>query len=244
MLRWLPETWQYRLLKRIAHAPVDSVEAFYANRSKLRVQFGDAFLMEARDKVIVDYGCGEGTQAIELARAGAGFVIGLDVRKEVLARAREAAYREGVSERCQFADIVCSIDSFEHFRDPEAELNKMAGLLNPGGLLMISFGPTWYHPLGGHLFSVFPWAHLVFSEPALIRWRADLRRDGATCFAEVEGGLNQITIKRFLDLVGRSGLAVERIEYIPIRRLHLVHNTLTREWTTAVVRARLRKPER
>jgi hypothetical protein len=55
--------------------------------------------------------------------------------------------------------------------------------------------------LGGHLFSVFPWAHLIFSEQALIRWRSDFKSDGATRFSEVAGGLNQMTIRRFERLI-------------------------------------------
>jgi hypothetical protein len=54
-----------------------------------------------------------------------------------------------------------------------AILEIMYGLLKPDGRVMLCFGPIWYHPLGGHLFSVFPWAHLVFSEAALIQWRLD-----------------------------------------------------------------------
>jgi ubiquinone/menaquinone biosynthesis C-methylase UbiE len=53
---------------------------------------------------------------------------------------------------------------FEHFTEPKLALDAMYRLLRPGGTLVASFGPTWYHPLGGHLFSVFPWAHLIFSE--------------------------------------------------------------------------------
>jgi hypothetical protein len=51
----------------------------------------------------------------------------------------------------------------------------MQARLNPGGEVAASFGPTWYHPLGAHLFGVFPWAHLISSEEALIRWRSDFR---------------------------------------------------------------------
>ncbi len=51
----------------------------------------------------------------------------------------------------------------------------MNTLLQPAGEVLVSFGPTWYHPLGGHLFSVFPWAHLIFSEKALIRWRSTFK---------------------------------------------------------------------
>ena len=79
----------------------------------------------------------------------------------------------------------------------------MFDLLKPGGLLIASFGPTWYHPLGGHLVSVFPWAHLIFSETALMGWRSGIRADGAKRFHEVEGGLNQMTIRRFEQLAQR-----------------------------------------
>ena len=64
-------------------------------------------------------------------------------------------------------DAIVSIDAFEHFSNPASALKTMHAMLNPGGRVYVSFGPTWYHPLGGHLFSVFPWAHLLFSETAL-----------------------------------------------------------------------------
>ena len=76
--------------------------------------------------------------------------------------------------------------------------------LQPGGEVLVSFGPTWYHPLGGHLFSVFPWAHLIFSEKALISWRSAFKTDGATRFSEVAGGLNQMTIAKFEALVAAA----------------------------------------
>ena len=199
---------------------------------------------------MIDYGCGEGTHTVELARAGARLAVGLDIREEQLERARIAAKAADVAETCRFAtatsvlaDYVVSLDSFEHFQDPEAELLRMYDLLTPNGVLMISFGPTWYHPLGGHLFSVFPWAHLVFSEKALIRWRSDIRDDGATRFSEVSGGLNQISIQRFRRLLRKTPFRIETIDYVPIRKLRCLHNQLTRECTTAVVRARLRRTD-
>jgi hypothetical protein len=118
-------------------------------------------------------------------------------------------------------------------------LNIMHGLLKPSGVVISSFGPTWYHPLGGHLFSVFPWAHLLFSEQALIRWRTHIRADGSTRFGEVEGGLNQMTIARFERLVSASEFRVEILEAVPIRKLSPVHCRVTREFTTAIVRTKL-----
>ena len=82
----------------------------------------------------------------------------------------------------------------------------------------------------------------MFSERALIRWRDHLRSDGATRFAEVEGGLNGMTIGRFEQVVARSNFDVDFIEPVPIRKLRRLHNRVTREFTTAIVRCRLTKP--
>src|SRR5258708_4759732 len=117
----------------------------------------------------------------------------------------------------------------------------MNTLLQPPGEVLVSFGPTWYPPLGGHLFSVFPCAHLIFSEKALIRWRSTFKTDGATRFSEVAGGLNKMTIAKFEDLVAESPLKFASLELVPIRRVRHLHNRLTREFTTAIVRCRLVK---
>ena len=133
------------------------------------------------------------------------------------------------------------MDAFEHFGDPAGILGIMNALLQPTGEVLVSFGPTWYHPLGGHLFSVFPWAHLIFSEKALIRWRSAFKTDGATRFSEVAGGLNQMTIAKFEKLVATSPFKFASLELVPIKKLRSFHNRFTREFTTAVVRCRLVK---
>jgi hypothetical protein len=79
-------------------------------------------------------------------------------------------------------------------------------------------------------------------EEALIRWRAQFKTDGARSFGEVEGGLNQMSIRRFAEILGRSQFVIEQLELVPIRRFKALHNRATREFLTAVVRCRLRKP--
>jgi hypothetical protein len=116
----------------------------------------------------------------------------------------------------------------------------MHEMLKPGGRVLASFGPTWYHPYGGHLFSVFPWAHLLFSEKALIKWRSGFKTDGATRFNEVDGGLNQMTIRRFERLVSGSPFVFEEFECVPIRSLKRLANPVTREVTTSIVRCKLK----
>lgn len=218
----------------------------YEGKSKVRVLLGDAMLDELRGKDVIDFGCGEGSEAIEIAQSGARSVVGIDIQAGRFAAAEQRAREVGVADRVQFrtraetlADVIVSIDSFEHFADPGGILQIMASLLRPGGHVLASFGPTWYHPLGGHLFSVFPWAHLVFTERALIRWRSDFKTDGATRFAEVAGGLNQMTIARFEALVRDSPLRILQLEAVPIRKLQPIASAVTREFTTAIVRCTL-----
>jgi SAM-dependent methyltransferase len=240
---------QYSILKRLA--PVNPTAAGadpYQGRNKTKVLLGEKVLEQLRGKTVLDFGCGDGHESIELAQMGAARVIGLDNRQSVLEKARKNAAASGVLDRCEFVtdtsekiDAIVSLDAFEHFSDPAGVLKKMHQLLPAGGRVYISFGPTWYHPRGGHLFSVIPWAHVIFSESALIRWRNDVRKDGAKRFSEVDGGLNQMTIRRFEKLVAESDFSVESIEAAPIRKLRFFHNRLTREFFTAVVRCRLVK---
>ena len=220
----------------------------YRGRSKLAVLFGESIWQQIAGAVVADFGCGVGEEAIEMAQRGAARVIGIDILEHSLQAARRAAQDAGVAERCQFAtrsdepvDCVVSLDGFEHFNDPEEVLRTMSLMIRPSGRVLLAFGPTWLHPLGGHLFSVFPWAHLIFTEKALIRWRSRLKPDGATRFAEVEGGLNQMTIRRFRQLVARSPLRFETFETVPIRRLRALANPLTREFVTGSVRCSLRR---
>lgn len=219
----------------------------YRDRSKLETLLGEGLWTQIAGKVAVDFGCGTGGEAVEMAQRGAARVIGIDIRERVLHAARLAAESAGVTDRCDFvthtnekADVVISIDGFEHFADPEGVLRAMSRILKPTGRVLLAFGPTWFHPLGGHFFSVFPWSHLIFTEPALIRWRSRIKHDGATRFGEVEGGLNQMTIGRFRRLVARSPLEFEIFEAVPIRGLRALTNPLIREFGTSIVRCRLK----
>jgi len=236
----------YRVLRAIAPAEPNSMTGeAYLEHSKLELLLGANIWQQIEGKTVIDFGCGAGEEAIDIARRGARQVYGVDLSDRWLGMARKTAAEENCDnvKFCKAApepaDVIISIDAFEHFADPAAILEKMAGLLKPNGCVLTAFGPTWYHPLGGHLFSVFPWAHLIFGETALCRWRSHIRSDGAQRFCEVEGGLNQMTIRRFERLIAASRFRAERLEMVPIRAMRLLHNQLTREFLTAVVRCQL-----
>lgn len=214
----------------------------------LEVWFGDGLTDAVRDRVVIDFGCGEGHMSAELALRGARKVIGVDVQEARLAIARRHAEEAGVAERCEFttrvtekADLILSKDAFEHFDNPGSVLGQMADMLLPGGHVLAAFGPTWLHPLGGHGFSIFPFSHLIFTEKAQIRWRRDFQDDGATCFAEVDGGLNKLTIRKFEKLVAASPFELDWLQTVPIRGLKLLKTRLLREVGSSIVRCQLRR---
>ncbi len=244
-------TVQFKVLKKLwPHPPDLPSRDFYRGKAKIEVLLGPEFMSSVRRKKVIDFGCGDGSDAIAMARAGAEKVIGIEIRPQLINLARERARAAGVGDICVFtqstdeaADLVVSIDAFEHFEDPAAVLASMQKLMKRSGHMFISFGPVWYHPRGGHLFSVFPWSHIVFEEKAFMKWRSTFKSDGATRFGEVEGGLNRMTIKRFERLVQGSSLRLERLELVPVRKLRWIHTGFTREFTTAIVRCRLSVPE-
>ena len=215
--------------------------------SKLDFHFGSEWRDAVRGRAVADFGCGSAREVIEIAHAGARVVYGIEISETYLRQARQRIASSDVSDRCRLlttgdcepADVVFSFDAFEHFEKPREILQQMYSLLKPGGKLYVSFGPTWYHPMGGHAFSPFPWAHIFCSESALVRWR-NLYFPGTSVSINTSG-LNRMTVRRFLSLCRESGFAVEKEQIVPIRRLRFLHNRLTREFTTAVVRVILRK---
>ena len=247
----------YTLLKNFGHhatAPDYQNSSSYDGASKMEILFGQDIWKEAEGRIVIDYGCGRGTEAIELVKHGAQRVIGIDTWDEALGLAREDAGKAAVSHLCAFlnpeqdrqafsgmpkADVIFSLDAFEHYNNPGGILQQMRNLLKPGGRVLICFGPPWLHPYGGHLFSIFPWSHILFTEKAQIRWRSDFKSDGATRFHEVDGGLNQMTIRQFRRLVEQSDFAFEKFAAVPIRKLRWFHTPLSQEFTTSVVRCTL-----
>jgi len=238
----------YRILRLIAPRSRPSLEGNGEGNSETKLEqcFGETFFQTIAGKIIVDFGCGVGEQSMEMAQKGAARGIGIDIEERLLESAKDKALQLGVSDRCVFttssselADVVISKDAFEHFSDPGKILNIMSSLVKPQGYVLAAFGPTWLHPYGGHLFSVFPWSHLIFTENSQIRWRSDFKTDGATRFSEVAGGLNQLTISRFEKIVAESHLRFEWLETIPIRGISVFKTKLLREIGSSIVRCKL-----
>jgi len=100
-------------------------------------------------QVVVDYGCGPGAMAVELARrvGPEGHVHGVDINAQFVVRARERAEQEGVGDRVTvhridshgipledaIADRVLCKNVLEYVDDPLATLQDIRRVLKPGG---------------------------------------------------------------------------------------------------------------
>jgi SAM-dependent methyltransferase len=177
-------------------------------------------------KRILDVGCGFGFQSVEFWRRGANTVVGLDTNVAAVIRANAMAVENGAAPMVSFTDalppdaaetfdVVVSQNAMEHFPDPSAVLKAMISAVKPGGDLLITFGPPWYSPYGGHMhfFTKLPWLTVLFSEDSVMRARARFRSDGATRYVDVESGLNRMSVRKFERLLDSHGLRVGFVRY-------------------------------
>ncbi len=223
-------------------------------------EYGGPWLVDhLRGRDVVDFGCGLGFQSVALARDLGCQAHGFDILNADLQHARELAASEGLStEQVRFdlppddmvagiCDVLISQNSMEHYADPAGVLAAMTRLLRPDGLLLLSWGPPWLSPNGGHtrFFCRLPWVHLLFPERAVLAHRARFRHDGATRYEEIEGSLNRMTVRRCEQLVRQSGLVIEGRKQSCIWRLQplgLVPGL--KEFVVGHVSYVLRKPPR
>ena len=63
--------------------------------------------------------------------------------------------------------------------------------------------------------------------------------DGATRFSEVDGGLNQLTISQFEDIVAASPFRIEKLETVPIKGFNLFKIRPLREIGSSIVQCKL-----
>lgn len=175
-------------------------------------------------KKVLDVGCGHGATCIYVARHGASRVVGIDIQEHFLdfARAKLRAEYPGLAHKVDFKlgedlkqlggekfDVILSKDSFEHIANTGAYLQILQEHVADDGVIAIGFGPLWKSPYGGHIgfMTPLPWAHLLFPERVIMKERRRFRPDEtANTFDEVKGGLNKMTLSKFMGIVKRSNL--------------------------------------
>ncbi|MBM4340832.1 MAG: methyltransferase domain-containing protein [Deltaproteobacteria bacterium] len=216
--------------------------------SWLKDRFGNSFTESIKGKTVLDVGCGGGEQVVGAVLHGAKCAVGSEIRaifNQSLLRAKEL----GIGEKVMFTlsplrelgeqtiDVAFSQNSFEHFGEPAQILRDVFFVLKKGGRFFVTFSPPWFHPFGVHMFFMikYPWTHFIFSEKTILKVRSLYRNDGAKTFAETEGGLNKMTIGRFMRLSKSAGYKVEFLKLKPIMILPrvLTHMAVIREFVTS-----------
>jgi len=106
---------------------------------------------DASGRSFLDIGCGSGVYSIELARRGAGRVLGLDFSEPMLAIARDTAEKAGVQQRVELIrdefiahdfkderfDVSIAMGVFDYLEAPLPFLTKVASLTR--GKVLASF---------------------------------------------------------------------------------------------------------
>ena len=180
------------------------------------------FTSMIRGRRVVDYGCGDGFQSIGMAKAGAAFVLGVDIERARLDHGRRMArnvpnVRFADRPQGEF-DVAVSLNSFEHFPRPEENLAELADAIAPGGKILITFGSPWLSPYGSHMnfFTPFPWVNVVFTERTVFKVRQLYRDDSSRGYLPT---INKMTIRRFEQIIAASGLEVISLEYKAVKNL-------------------------
>jgi 2-polyprenyl-3-methyl-5-hydroxy-6-metoxy-1,4-benzoquinol methylase len=208
------------------HKAEDYDEDYFQRGFDEAKEFFDRFdgKVDIKQKTVLDVGCGFGSTCIYTALNGARKVVGIDIDEHRIdfARSKFANDYQNLSNIVEFRlaydighekfDIVLSKDSFEHYADPENFVFTMKQNLKKEGIMVIGFGPLWKSPYGGHIrfMTKVPWAHLFFPESVIMAERKRFRPDeDAELFEQVDGGLNKMTLTRYLNIIRESGLEFE-----------------------------------
>jgi len=162
---------------------IKNICKYEKDRSLGVLKFVDTALrygVDITEKIVVDFGCATGAVSHEYYRLGAKKVIGLDIDKAAITRARNINKNSeidfilnntaSIPLEDNSVDVVMSDSVFEHITHPKEVIDELYRILKPGGKIFIgTWG--WYHPFAPHLFTVMPvpWCHVFFSEKTILR---------------------------------------------------------------------------
>lgn len=141
-------------------------------------------------KDVLDFGCGDGPLAIQLATTRLPRrIVGVDISEPSIVRARAnlantilpdgvrvefvCGSQDGLPFEERSFDTLLAFDCMEHVMSPGAILSDWHRVLRPGGRCLIEWFP-FKGPWGPHMEALIPipWAHVLFGQEAMFRTAA------------------------------------------------------------------------
>lgn len=137
-------------------------------------------------KDVLDFGCGDGQLALFLAKKQPRRIVGIDLNRSAIERARASMSKaavprdtaveffvgsvDGLPLADRSFDTLVAFDCLEHVMSPAAILREWHRVLRPGGRCLLEWYP-YKGPWGPHMESLIPlpWAHVVFGQRAMFR---------------------------------------------------------------------------
>ena len=137
------------------------------------------------NKKVLDFGCGHGSLALEIAASGAQKVVGVDSNIDVINFAKENLRINfpDLVDRVDFEvvdllktdkfkdiDYIVTKDTFEHSVNLDQILEKFHQILKKDGKAFVGFGPLYnfYNGDHGRTEAILPWFHIIIPEKMLI----------------------------------------------------------------------------
>jgi len=183
-------------------------------------------------KTVLDVGCGDGLLALQIAKAGAAKVIGVDMRSDQIDIAKDALEKyqalrlplefmvDDLMNRSSLGkfDVIVSLATFEHVSNMKSMIKMMSEMLAPNGIIASVWGPLYHSPYGDHFSGFFrvkiPFRGIIFNEKALVRLYREFYRayDAAVSIKEVDGGMNMLKFDEFAEMFSESGLKIVELK--------------------------------
>jgi len=177
--------------------------ALMAPSRRLRMALGEeaiAAFATGRPLRVLDAGCGDGLLSLAIAKRHPEWeIVGMDIRDDLLAGARERAASRGLGNVVfrqadltrplpeSGADVVMALECLSEIPDDRAALAAMVGALAPGGIFVVQAPEK--------------------------SWRPVLKSSDSTWREEVRHGYDAAELARLLE-----GAGLERIEIVPTYR--------------------------
>ncbi len=172
-----------------------------------------------KNKKVLDFGCGHGSLALEIANLGAQKVIGIDLNIDLINFAKNNLNQNfpNLKDRVEFEmidllktekfqdiDYIVTKDTFEHTLNLDQILEKFYQILNKDGKALVGFGPLYnfYNGDHGRAEAILPWFHIIIPEKILIK---RLNKKYNKSLNKIEDlGLSKYSFKDYLRLFEES----------------------------------------